>query len=185
MNTEPRWTLSENDKNDLISALTAELAVFRTKAGISQEELAGLIGVTRQTYGAFERKTRRMTWSTYLSLILVFDYNENTHNMLRGSSAYPREILKQFNDGKESDTFQLDEMLPGARSLLDGLDAQAINTIKNVMLLEFSRCNDVPVDAAVRLFGSMEFGIAPKTREEEIAAKQALKNIISKEQGHA
>ena len=67
MNTEPRWTLSENDKNDLISALTAELAVFRTKAGISQEELAGLIGVTRQTYGAFERKTRRMTWSTFAS----------------------------------------------------------------------------------------------------------------------
>ena len=69
-----RWNLDEADKEKLISALTPELTILRVKAEISQGELANLIGVSRQTYGAIERGARQMTWNTYLSLILSVSY---------------------------------------------------------------------------------------------------------------
>ena len=59
-----KWTLTSAEKEKYISALTPELVVLRTKAEISQEELAELIGISRQTYGAIERKVRQMSWST-------------------------------------------------------------------------------------------------------------------------
>ena len=55
METNSRWVLHPEEKDRLITALTPELATLRTKADISQEELAELIGVSRQTYGALER----------------------------------------------------------------------------------------------------------------------------------
>lgn len=65
-----KWNLAEAEKKELISALSQELILLRMKAEISQSELANLIGVSRQTYGAIERGVRLMTWNTYLSLIL-------------------------------------------------------------------------------------------------------------------
>lgn len=64
MQTNSKWSLTANEKDRLIVALTPELATLRTKAEISQEELAELIGVSRQTYGALERGARKMSWNT-------------------------------------------------------------------------------------------------------------------------
>ena len=57
MENQSNWLLTEEEKDKFISALTPELVLLRTKAEISQEELASLIGVSRQTYGAIERKS--------------------------------------------------------------------------------------------------------------------------------
>ena len=62
MQTNSNWSLSTEEKNRLIAALSPELATLRTKAEISQEELAELIGISRQTYGTIERGTREMSW---------------------------------------------------------------------------------------------------------------------------
>lgn len=69
MDNESKWLLTDEEKDSFIATLTPNLTVLRTKAEISQEELANLIGVSRQTYSAIERKVRRMAWSTYLSLV--------------------------------------------------------------------------------------------------------------------
>jgi len=97
MQTNSNWSLSTEEKNRLIAALSPELATLRTKAEISQEELAELIGISRQTYGTIERGTREMSWSTFLSLVLFYDFNHKTHQMLRSIKAIPQEIMKKFN----------------------------------------------------------------------------------------
>ena len=51
-----KYYLSDEEKCDLIDKLTEELLILRTKAEISQEEIANIIGTSRQTYGAIERK---------------------------------------------------------------------------------------------------------------------------------
>lgn len=63
MDIESKWLLTDEEKDSFIATLTPNLTVLRTKAEISQEELANLIGVSRQTYSAIERKVRRMAWS--------------------------------------------------------------------------------------------------------------------------
>ncbi len=96
-----RWNLDEADKEKLISALTPELTILRVKAEISQGELANLIGVSRQTYGAIERGARQMTWNTYLSLILFYDYNKTTHDFIRNIHIFPDELVDRFNRTEE------------------------------------------------------------------------------------
>ena len=63
--------LSDDEKKAFINALMPELALLRAKADVSQEQVANLIGISRQTYGAIERGNRKMSWSTYLSLPML------------------------------------------------------------------------------------------------------------------
>ena len=85
MESVSKWLLTDAEKDKFIATLTPNLPALRTQAEISQEELANLIGISRQTYSSIERKVRRMAWSTYLSLVLFFDHNQKTHKMLRRS----------------------------------------------------------------------------------------------------
>lgn len=93
------WSISKEEKEKLITTLTPELVVLRAKAGISQEELSDLIGVSRQTYSAIERGAKQMSWSTFLSLILFYDCNQKTHQVLRSIKAIPQEVMLAFNAG--------------------------------------------------------------------------------------
>ena len=82
--------ISEEEKNLMISRLVDELPVLRTKMGVSQDELANMIGISRQTYSSLETRKRKMTWSIFLSLLLVFDYNEQTHNVIHKEGLFPK-----------------------------------------------------------------------------------------------
>jgi len=85
------------DKDHLISILTEELPVLRAKVGLSQDELSNIIGISRQTYSAIETNKRKMSWNTFLSLLLVFGYNEKTSSMLETSGAFPIELRNILN----------------------------------------------------------------------------------------
>ena len=97
MENKEKWTITEEEKNKFINALTEELPALRAKARVPQGELAKIIGISRQTYGAIERKKRNMSWNTYLSLIWFFDYNKSTHDMLRHLSAFPKDLVDKLN----------------------------------------------------------------------------------------
>lgn len=86
--------VTESERQLLISRLVDELPVFRTRLGTSQDELANMIGISRQTYSSIETKRRKMSWGIFLSLILVFDSNESTHDFLRKAGLFPQMILK-------------------------------------------------------------------------------------------
>lgn len=85
------------DKDCLISILTEELPVLRAKVGLSQDELSNIIGISRQTYSAIETNKRKMSWNTFLSLLLVFGYNKKTSSMLETSGAFPIELRNILN----------------------------------------------------------------------------------------
>ena len=67
MESVSKWLLTDAEKDSFIATLTPHLAVLRTQADVSQEEIANLIGISRQTYSAIERKVRKMSWNTYPS----------------------------------------------------------------------------------------------------------------------
>lgn len=92
--------INDVDREKLIEALTDELPVLRAKIGISQSELSNIIGVSRQTYSAIETKKRDMSWNVFLSLILFFEHNEKTREMLVGIGAFPESLQQMLNVNK-------------------------------------------------------------------------------------
>lgn len=94
------WRLSKEEKEKLIDRLTAELPALRAAVKATQDEIANAIGVSRQTYNAIESNKRKMTWNTYLSLILFFDYNPYSHDRIRQLGAFPQLLDECWLAGK-------------------------------------------------------------------------------------
>lgn len=89
--------LPELDRDKLIEILTDELPVLRAKIGISQNDVSKIVGISRQTYCAIETKKRRMSWNTFLSLILFYGYNEKTTNLVESTGAFPPSLKQTLN----------------------------------------------------------------------------------------
>lgn len=170
-----RWRISEEDKKTFIRNLTRELTTLRSKAGISQEELSALIGVSRQTYGSIERGLRKMSWGTFLSLVFFYDYNERTHNMIRAIGAFPIDAFKQVNKNDDGSEISLESFMGNETSnILDVLDEQALHAIRTVIMLEYARCTATPGDTIVKSFDGVQFVLR---HDEDYAAASALKAI--------
>lgn len=123
MNSTNKWFLTDEEKDKFIATLTPNLTILRTSAEISQEELANLIGVSRQTYSAIERKVRKMAWSTYLSLVLFYDHNRKTHKLIRQLSIFPKELVIRFNDGVDYSDFEISSFLGNkSEEIIEHLD---------------------------------------------------------------
>lgn len=172
------WSMSKEEKEKLIASLAPELVVLRAKAGISQEELSDLIGVSRQTYSAIERGVKQMSWSTFLSLVLFYNCNRKTHKVLRSIQAIPQEIMLAFNVGNTEKDVNLDLFLgDGTNAIVESLDAQAMRSIRTMIMLEYARCTSTPGEVIVKSFDGMNFNVpvAPKAKTKE--AHRAIKEI--------
>lgn len=182
MESVSKWLLTDAEKDTFIAALTPNLVLLRTRAGISQEELAGLIGVSRQTYSAMERKVRKMSWNTYLSLVLFYDYNQKTHQMIRSLAIFPQELVKRFNDGDDMLTVEISSFLgEGANNIIERLDEQALRSIRTMIMVEYARCTELPGDAVVKSFDGVDFNQSIMT-ENDIAAQKAIKAIKERQE---
>ena len=84
--------LNETEKNYLMDLMAQNLLVLRTTLGTTQEELGEIIGLSRYTILGIESGKRKMTWNTFLSLILVFTKNERTNILLEPLGLYPLEL---------------------------------------------------------------------------------------------
>lgn len=90
--------MASDEREILVDRMTENLPVLRKKLRLSQENLATFIGSSRHTVMLIENKKRRMTWNTFLSLVLLFDKNEETAILLRALGIYTPELdnmLKQ------------------------------------------------------------------------------------------
>lgn len=85
----------------LIERMTDNLPVLRRKLRLSQESLAQIIGSSRYTVMLIETKKRKMTWNTFLSLVLLFDKNEDTAVLLRALEIYTDELDAYFKQDIE------------------------------------------------------------------------------------
>lgn len=87
------------ERIEYIDKMAENLPTLRTKLNMTQEELAAIIGVSRSTVILFEKRTRSMTWSTFLSLILVFSKNADTYKLMKALDIYTDE-LEEILGGK-------------------------------------------------------------------------------------
>ena len=89
-----RETFNDTDnRKRLIARLTYDLPVLRARLGISQEELATKIGVSRQTYNTIENGKKEMTWTTFMALVAVFQNNLETYKMLKTIEGIEEELV--------------------------------------------------------------------------------------------
>ena len=155
MDAGSRWQLTEEKKESLILALSKNLQLMRVKIGVSQEELSKIIGISRQTYSSFETGKRLMSWQVYMSLVLFFDINPSTHDLLHHLGCFP-DVLIDTSDGSEmakngqSSNADIIEML-------SKVDDQALRSIRTVLMVEYARCTNTPGEAVVKAFDGTNF----------------------------
>ena len=89
--------MTKDEKNALMKTMAENLPILRSKLNLSQEELAILLGVTRQTISSFESNQRKMTWSVFLALILIFFRNEPTKKLLVPLNIYTPALTDFLN----------------------------------------------------------------------------------------
>ena len=175
-----KYCITEKEKAELIEKLTPELQLLRAKAEISQEEIANIIGTSRQTYGAIERKTRKMSWDTYLSLVWFYDCNRKTHKMLREMKGFPHELIEKFNDGDAPKDFELGLLFKAdSKNIVEALDEQALNTIRTLLMVEYTRCSGMSGEAVIKFFEGMDWSRKEPSEEQQNTSK-AIKNIKRK-----
>ena len=165
--------VDETLREQLISHLVDELPVLRTKLGVSQTEIANLIDISRQTYSSIETKKRKMSWGIYLSLILVFDSNKQTHDLIRKEGLFPQSIIKnaEVNTTEQplSSFVRMDN-----DDIRNHLDEQAIHAIETVIMVEYARCNNMTGDAVIKAFDGKRL---TQVTEQDIKARKALESI--------
>ena len=86
------------EKESLINQLAENLPVLRAKANLSQEEIAKVIGISRQTYCKIENGNSKLSWSGYLSLLLYFKSNNNTEELMEKLGIHVDEIMTYLDE---------------------------------------------------------------------------------------
>ncbi len=174
-----KQTLNDKEKEELIDSLTPHLAILRTQADVSQDELSNLIGVSRQTYSAVERNKRKMSWNTYLSLVFFYDRNQKTHNLMRNLSLFPKQLLIYFNDGKDIVTADFETLLGDkAQEIVEQLDDDALQNVRKLIMDEYARCTESSDDAVVKAFEGTPIAAQTAT-ERDVQILKAIKAIIA------
>lgn len=92
-----RWNISCDQRKQLTDTLVSDLKLLRVKANITQDDLAGVIGISRQFYCQIENGNKEMPWNIYLSLIFFFNVVEETSKLLHTLGVYPDDFVKQIN----------------------------------------------------------------------------------------
>jgi DNA-binding XRE family transcriptional regulator len=72
--------------------MASNLKVLRNKLGLTQEQIAEKIGVSRQTLANIENKKIEMSWNTFLALITVFRVEQSTSGLLEYFGIYTPEL---------------------------------------------------------------------------------------------
>ncbi len=91
-----KWTIDDTYKKEYINKLSPKLSAIRTVLDVSQDELAHIIGITRQTYNAIETGRKEMSWSTYLAIIAILFANDQTRRILKEFSLYPKDFVQRI-----------------------------------------------------------------------------------------
>lgn len=82
----------EKFKTAYIDKLAESLSMLRAKAGVNQGDVADRIGIARQTYSAIECGRNKMSWNTFMSLILFFKENAQTKEVIKILGIYTDEL---------------------------------------------------------------------------------------------
>ena len=84
------------DRQHYTQLMAQNLPTLRARLGLSQTELANILGITRQTLSAVESGARELTWGSFISLLYVFTQNEETIPLLETLGIYTPELTSIF-----------------------------------------------------------------------------------------
>lgn len=76
-----------------IARMTSKLPIMRAALHLSQANLAARLNISRQQVVAIETEKRKMSWSIFLSLILIFGLDAETLLMMKTFEIYTPELL--------------------------------------------------------------------------------------------
>lgn len=91
----------EIDKEELMSALSENLKVFRNKLQLTQVELASKVGISRQTLMNIENKKRDMAWSAFVAFVCVFREDESTRDLMEHFKIYTPELIEYLTSPEQ------------------------------------------------------------------------------------
>lgn len=91
------WNINKDYKELCTAVLQDSLASLRAKAGLSQEEISSLIGMTRQTYHALETGKQQIPWTTFLAFAFFFRELDATREMIGDLRIFPAELFFCLN----------------------------------------------------------------------------------------
>lgn len=94
---QDKYLITEDYRTVSTEILMECLPSLRARVGITQEELANVIGISRQTYYALETSKREMSWPMFLAIVFIFDSMKETSEMIRELRIYPIDLVMQFN----------------------------------------------------------------------------------------
>jgi len=94
--------MQEERKEYYINKLIENLPVLRAKLQLSQQELANVLGVSRQQIVAIENGKRNMSWNIFLSLLLIFSRNKETQKLLKVFDIWNDELISFIEGNKNS-----------------------------------------------------------------------------------
>ncbi len=165
--------ISEQARAELIEQLVQELPTIRTKLGLSQGDLARLIGITRQTYSTFETFRRPMSWSICLALLLIFDNDQRTHEYIRSAGLFPDKLFGDAAVERKAPSLSSFVQMEGD-DIRNHLDDKAIHAIETVIMMEYARCEKLTGEAVIRAFDGEHIVLSS---QRERRARRALAAI--------
>lgn len=74
--------LSEAEKREYCVTLGEHLKKLRAIAGLTQDDLEGLCGISKERISRIENGAYIMRWSQFINFILIFTMNANTKEYL-------------------------------------------------------------------------------------------------------
>lgn len=93
--------MQEERKEYYLNKLIENLPVLRAKLQLSQQELANVLGVSRQQIVAIENGKRNMSWNIFLSLLLIFSRNKETKKLLKVFDIWNDELISFIEGDKK------------------------------------------------------------------------------------
>lgn len=87
---------SMEKRNHLVEILTNELPVLRARLGVTQEDVAERIGISRQTYNSIETKKKPMNWTVFVALLTIFRGDAKTCQMLNEMTEFKEDVIKEL-----------------------------------------------------------------------------------------
>lgn len=84
--------MDEEHKQYHIQKLTEDLPALRKFLGVSQAELAEIIGMSKSTISNIENGRQKMTWNVFVALMAVLTSNSKTNSIIEKMEIYDSEI---------------------------------------------------------------------------------------------
>jgi len=90
--------LSSEAKIKLVVKMANNLPALRAKMGISQSELADMVGIGRQTLLSIENNKGQLRWDTFLALVLIFSKDQDASELIELLGLHLSDIEVKIHD---------------------------------------------------------------------------------------